>query len=277
MLYFIKQCIGLTRDLMKIPMPEQILKGEKMFRPFIRYQKNWARYFYPHEEFSFEYDAWFYLQKYMMPLIKQYASSYHVEGIKRLHLDSDKQPDFKSFQKLFYEVSNGFAIQPVNSEIDPMAYFTLISQRKFPCIQSMRSLSEVFCANEPDFWHEAIGHIAPLCFKEVQDFYLDIARYVLSAKSRAEYQSQVGIAWVLTEYGFLKQQGTPKMFGAALVGSHLSHMRYLKGLIRIESAGRNRILQAEMHSEKTPLARDNDGNLRFFFLDDLSVAHLFLN
>jgi phenylalanine-4-hydroxylase len=276
MLHFIGRLMSLTRDLINIADPEQVLNGDRMFRPFMEYQKSWMKYFYPNDTLSYEQDSWFYLQKYMLPLIKQHASSYHVRGIHHLNLDHPQKPNFKDFQKLFYNVSKGFEIQPVNKEIKPLEYFSLIRHRKFPCIEKTRSLDELFCANEPDFWHEAIGHIAPLCFPEIQEFYLQIADYMLSAKSSTQFKKHLAVSWTLTEYGFIKEKEQTKMFGAALVGSHLANMRYLKGIINVERAERASIINSQFFEEHAPLARDDKGHLRFFCLEDLNLERLFI-
>lgn len=275
MFYTMQNVFSLTRDLTTPPHPEKILQGKRLFRSFLSHQKKWMKYFYPDDDFSLMQDAWFYLQKYMMPLIKRHASSYHIKGITLLDLDSQKSPDFTAFQNKFYEISQGFQLQLVHDEIEPITYFTFIKQKKFPCIANIRSLNEVFCANEPDFWHEAIGHIAPLCFPEVQTFYMDIARYILESKTDSLYQKRLAVAWTLTEYGFLKEFGIPKMFGAALVGSHLSNMRYLSGLISIETAEKNAILQSKFHDETSSPPKKSDGTFRFFCLNQLNVDHLF--
>lgn len=274
MLYFINQLQSLTRDFIKPAKPEQILDGGKMFRPFMSYQKAWLNSVHPGATLCTKTSTWFYLQQYIMPLIRQHASSYHVEGIKSLKLDGTVQPDFKEFQDLFYHVSHGFQIQPVCKEIAPEEYFTLISQKKFPCVPLIRPHNELFCANEPDFWHEAIGHIAPLCFPEVQEFYLGIAHHILTAKTKLQRRQHLAVAWTLMEYGFIQENEQHKMFGAALVGSHLANMRYINGLIAVEPAERHAILDSGFYDEDAPLAKNHRGALRFFCLNNLHINSL---
>ncbi len=255
--------------------PQEILYGQRMFRPFIRYQKSWMKYFYPNDVFSLHENSWFYLQKYMLPLIYQHASSYHLRGIECLKLNNTEQPNFNEFQELFYKASNGFTICPVDGEIEPVTYFQLIRNKKFPCIATMRTLDEVFCANEPDFWHEAIGHIAPLCHARVQEFYQEIAEYLLAASSSKEFNHHLAVAWTLTEYGFILEKDQCKMFGAALVGSHLANMRYLKGAMALEPADRTAILHSGFFEEKKDFARNAAGLLRFFYLKNFNLRPLF--
>ncbi len=261
-------------DVIKKPNPEQILKGHDLFRPHMKCQQAWLNYFYPGHTINTQYSTWQYLQKYVMPLIKANASSYHLNGIRLLKLDEEHSPEFDAFQALFYEVSAGFEIYPVDKEIDPIEYFALIRDKKFPCIKKLRSHAELFCAHGPDFWHEAIGHLAPLCFKEIQTFYLEIADCMLSTKTKREFENRLAIAWTLTEYGFLKQQGLHKLFGAALVGSHLANMRYLKGFAVVEAAEQKAIIQSGFY-EGSPQSRDAKGRLRYFCLDDLNITRLF--
>lgn len=275
MLQFTNRLISLTWDLISNAKPEQILSGQRMFRPFLNYQKSWLTHFYPNDTLNLNKDTWFYLQKYMIPLIKKHASSYHIKGMHRLNLESSQKPTFQEFQDLFYHESKGFTLHPVNKEIEPLEYYSLILQKKFPCIDALRSHEELFCANEPDFWHEAIGHIAPLCFFEVQEFYFQIAEYMLSAKSPLQFEEHLAVAWTITEYAFIKEHDQNKMFGAALVGSHLANMRYLNGYIQVEPATRNSIINSGFYEEHSPIARNENGNLRFFYLDQLNAHPLF--
>lgn len=274
MLTVVKKLTGLTWDYFRTAAPEHVLQGTRMFRPFMSYQQSWIKHCYPGDQLDGANDSWFYLQKYMMPLIKLHASVFHLQGIDRLNLDSMQQPDFKAFQRVFAEISQGFTIEPVDQELSPMDYFTLISERRFPCIEKIRSHEELFCGNEPDFWHEAIGHIAPLCFKEVQEFYLEIADCLLSAKTKQQFHRQLTVAWTLMEYGFIKEQGQNKMFGAALVGSHLANIRYQQGIISVEPATRDSIIDSGFFDEDTPLPRTEGGQLRFFGLERLSIGQL---
>lgn len=271
MLHFTKKVLDLSWALLTPVAPEKILRGDKLFRPLTKYQHAWIKYFYPDDTINTEIDPWIYLQKYMMPLIKKHASSYHLKGIQYLALDKQEKPNFKSFQQRFFEISRGFQIEPVSHEINPFDYFSLISQKKFPCIDRLRDHDELFCANAPDFWHEAIGHIAPLCFEEVQTFYLEMADHLLASKSSSQFKQRLTVVWTLMEYGFLRENDQSKMFGAALVGSHLANMRYLHRLISIEPAERTSITDSKFDDEQLPNARDIDGKLRFFCLNDLKT------
>lgn len=279
MLHFSKQLLSLVRDSIFLPTTEQILLGDRLFRPFMRYQRHWMQRFYPHDTLSETHDSWFYLQKYVMPLIKQHASSYHIEGIKQLGLDSEIQPPFADLCSLFHEQSAGFKMESVTDEIEPLEYFALIRDGKFPCIAETREKTSLFCGNAPDFWHETIGHIAPLCSKTVQDFYLSIAEKILSANTKRQLKHHIEIAWTITEYGFLREQDRTTFFGAALVGSHLAHMRYQQHLIGIETATRDAIITSRFAAEETNISKDTQHRFRFFCLDNLTThpALLFKN
>ena len=276
MINIIYNAISLAKDLIQPATANEILHGKKLFRSSTRYQTTWLKHFYPNNLISPEKNTWHYLQQYMMPLIMKNASSYHVNGIRLLNLDVDTQPAFKLFQCQFAQISNGFTIEPVDKEIAAKEYFELIHQKRFPCIAKMREHEELFCASEPDFWHEAIGHIAPLCFKEVQEFYIAIAECILSATTMEEFHRRLAIAWTLLEYGFLKENGQDKMFGAALVGSHLANMRYEQKLIAIEPATRDAILESGFYEEDSPSPKDEHGRFRFFCLPTLSIDQLFI-
>lgn len=275
MLHHTLQIASLIRDLAFPATPNKILSGKRMFRAHINYQQAWLKHFYPDETISSSVDTWQYLQKFTMPLLQQRASSYHLDGIRKLKLDQNQRPVFDDFRELFYVQSNGFEIHPSTEEIEPREYFELISHRKFPCVQRIRSHHELFCANEPDFWHEATGHLAPLCDTRVQEFYAQCAEYILHSKDEQTFEEHMAVAWTLMEYGYIKQCGLTKMFGAALAGSHLAHMRHSQQFIAIEPAVRSAIIQSGFYLESTPVPRNHRGKFRFFCMDNLDTRALF--
>lgn len=256
----------ILRDWVAPPSVQQILTGERLFRPYLSYQKRWMKYFYPEDDFDVAKSSWYYLQKYMLPLIEESASSYHKQGLELLALKCEDKPDFSDFQKKFASVANGFTVIKARSEIPPKEYFTLILNKQFPCVVSMRPVSGVFCTNAPDFWHEAMGHLTALCANEIQEIYQEYAAFVLSAKSNHEFNQRMAVAWTLMEYGFIKEAGQTKMFGAALVGSHLAHMRYRANLISIESCSQEAIIESRFYNESGVFAKTPEGKFRFFTL-----------
>jgi phenylalanine-4-hydroxylase len=275
MYHMLNQLVKITRDLIVIPSAEEMLTGHRMLRPFLKHQNTWIRYFHPDVLIEDGQDTWALLQQFVMPLIKLCGSSYHLQGIQQLGLDAPQMPEFVKFKSAFRSISRGFDLVSVDGEIDAKTYFEFIRNRQFPCVNRLRPIEEVFCGNAPDFWHEAIGHIAPLCCQEVQEFYLRIADYMLSAKSQSEFNAHLAVSWTLTEYAFISENGENRMFGAALIGSHLAHMRYLRGLLSIEPAVRSNIIDSGFYQENLPAPRDEQGRLRFFKLDHLNVDTLF--
>ena len=83
------------------------------------YQNAWLAHFYPknNEIIHLDHDPWFYLHQYMLPLIMQHASHYHIEGIFKLKLNLAEKPDFAEFKNNFAEEANGFTIEMVDEEI----------------------------------------------------------------------------------------------------------------------------------------------------------------
>ncbi|KTD03796.1 phenylalanine-4-hydroxylase [Legionella geestiana] len=272
--FVIRQGMRLLSEALSPPAPHEILQGERLFRPFLRQQRAWMRHFYPGDTLEKHRPSWQYLQKYLSPLIQASGSRWHCEGIMRLGLHSQDAPDFSEFARRFHGESNGFSIHPVKGEIEPVTYFSLIAQKKFPCIPEMRHNDSLFCGSEPDFWHEAIGHLAPLCFPEVQDFYLSVADKILSSSGTPRYERNLAIAWTLSEYGFLREGDSPKMFGAALVSSHLAHMRYLHNYLCVEPASAKVILESGFYEADRAIARDEAGRQRFFCMDTLNIDAL---
>jgi phenylalanine-4-hydroxylase len=244
-------------------------------RPRLSHQKAWANAFAPELEYDFSEKPWKLLQQFTLPLFHRYASAAHREGARVLGLDVEKEPDFAKFSARVEEVT-GWTVVETRGEMLPPDYFAALAERKFPCIPKLRNVNEVLCGKDPDFWHEAIGHLAPLVSPEVSRFYQNcgalhaevLRRF--GAKRAAELN---GFFWLILEYGFIREGAETKAFGAAIAGSFVALTKWRSGAWAIRSFDIEAILNAGIAYLGAVPKRDERG--RVIFYEIYSLAETF--
>jgi phenylalanine-4-hydroxylase len=237
--------------------------------PRLRNQKMWARHLSPSLEFSFEKSSWQILHEFTLPLVRELASSAHREGITRLGLNTGQQPEFTGFRRVV-ESETGWKIVPASDEWNARDFFALLAQRSFPCVASLRPTTEVFAGSKPDFWHEAVGHLAPLVNREISDFYCwcgETVTHLYQNNQFATARRLEQVLWALLEYGFIKEAGQVRTFGAALSGSFMALQRWRRGYVEArEDWTCEGILNSRLYEEGANLVRNEQGQLSLFLL-----------
>lgn len=264
---------GLFSDCFERYLTKQHLRGRLVLRPGLKFQKVWAGQLSPELRFEDNIGSWRLLQRFVLPLIFEHGSHYHCLGIQSLGLDRDEPPEFNDFCSLVYE-AYGWSITLSEGELSAQDFFELLSRKKIPCVRQLRPIAEVFAASKPDFWHEAIGHIAVLGNSEASDFY-QWCGSLISGLYREGYEQiakdTAGILWVLMEYGLIIEGNETKSFGAALTGSYMGLQRFRGGYIFPESNWTcEAILQSRLHIDGATLPRNRGQEIILYAMTDLA-------
>jgi phenylalanine-4-hydroxylase len=151
-------------------------------------------------------------------------------------------------------------------------YFESLAHRRFPCIPELRKPNQVLGGAEPDFWHEAVGHLAPLVCPEVSRFYQacgSLHGEVLARFGTERAAELNGFFWLLLEYGFIREGGKTKAFGAAIVGSFVALTKWIQGAWTIRPFDIRVVLDAGIAYLGAPPKRDETGRVIFYEMDSL--------
>ncbi len=164
-----------------------------------------------------EHARWQLLIERQLPLLEDYAAPAYLTALERLQLPRDYIPQCKEISGRLQDAT-GWSIVPVPALIDYSSFFSLLARRQFPAASFIRSQQEMDYLQEPDIFHEILGH-APLLLDE------SYARFVQAygeAGCRASRQERVWLArlfWFTVEFGLLRTQNSLRAFGAGIVSS----------------------------------------------------------
>ncbi|MGE0527637.1 MAG: hypothetical protein AB7G93_07515 [Bdellovibrionales bacterium] len=178
-------------------------------------------------------ETWRRLYDYLWPRLEVHASRIHCCGIARLGYNPTRIPEFSAFVERV-KVETGWTVVEAGGELDPLEFFRLLANKKFPVVRSMRPENQLYGGIDPDFWHEAFGHIPHLTDPGFSDLYhwFGCAAVQAGERNTKRVDDLSKLYWSIVEYGFLRERRDTKLFGAALIASPLAVERFLAGRVR---------------------------------------------
>lgn len=266
------------RRFIAVPDEEEIatqLESRRVVRPRLSHQRAWAVRFRPDAPFLPERGAWRLLQNFTLPLTRVHATEAHRRGIDALGLSGAAPPTFTEYRNGVL-LRTGWQVLEARGELSAESYFSLLAAKKFPCIARLRPVSEVLCGSRPDFWHESVGHIAALVDPEVSRFYQRCAELhvrLVAAERYDRARELEKLLWVVFEYGFLKEAGEDRAFGAAVAGSFVALTKWRLGRWVLRPFDVEKVLASGLFEENREPARDPEGRLIFYRMDSLERTY----
>jgi phenylalanine-4-hydroxylase len=131
---------------------------------------------------------------------------------------SDQIPRFDDINaKLF--PATGWQVVAVPGLIPELAFFTLLSERKFPVTDWIRTPAEFDYIVEPDVFHDLFGHV-PLLFNPVfADHMQAYGAGGLKAHGLNACEQLSRLYWYTIEFGLIQQANGLRAYGAGILSS----------------------------------------------------------
>jgi phenylalanine-4-hydroxylase len=131
---------------------------------------------------------------------------------------SDQIPRFDDINaKLF--PATGWQVVAVPGLIPELAFFTLLSERKFPVTDWIRTPEEFDYIVEPDVFHDLFGHV-PLLFNPVfADHMQAYGAGGLKAHGLDACEQLSRLYWYTIEFGLMQQTDGLRAYGAGILSS----------------------------------------------------------
>lgn len=149
-------------------------------------------------------------------------SKYWINGFSKLGLNNEKVPTVPYLNSISKGYTGWEFIQTNEEFADPIKWNEEIVAGKMSISNFVRTPDKLFYCDQPDKWHDIIGHIPLLMQREYSDMYRAIAKLYIDAYRIGgnEKRLQVGnINWFITEVGIIQENNKLKAFGATLYSS----------------------------------------------------------
>ena len=161
---------------------------------------------------------WRILANRQLPHLRDHENEHYMAQIDQLDYFHGVIPDKKKISSILKEAT-GWEVEAVTGMVKFESFFEMLASKTFPVAQTLRSMSQLDFAEEPDMFHDYIGHVPMLCIKGFTDFTEFIGKLGTSMGSKYHWLVSK-IYWFTVEYGLIRDKdGSIKAFGAGLMSS----------------------------------------------------------
>jgi len=150
-------------------------------------------------------------------------STLWISGFSKLGINNDKRPTAEDLTKAIRPYTGYTFIQTDENEIlEQIDWYRMIANYEMPLTSFVRTPEELSYCDEPDIWHDIMGHIPFLAEKEYSHMYQDLAHSYIAAyeNQRNDLLPQLDfIGGMLIELGLIRESSGLKAFGATFYSS----------------------------------------------------------
>jgi phenylalanine-4-hydroxylase len=150
-------------------------------------------------------------------------STLWISGFSKLGIDNSKRPLAEDLTKAIQPYEPYTFIQTSeNIILEQIDWYTHIANFEMPLTSFVRTPKELDYCDEPDIWHDIMGHIPFLAEKSYSEMYQLLAKTYIKAfqSKRADLLKELDfIGGMLIELGLIKEVSGVKAFGATFYSS----------------------------------------------------------
>jgi phenylalanine-4-hydroxylase len=150
-------------------------------------------------------------------------STLWISGLCKLGMDQSKRPLVEDLNNAIKPYTGyTFAQTSQNLILEQIDWYKMIANYEMPMTNFVRTPEELGYCDEPDIWHDIMGHIPFLAEKEYSDMYQLLANTYISAfeSNRLDLLKELDfIGGMLIELGLIEEKSGLKAFGSTFYSS----------------------------------------------------------
>lgn len=166
---------------------------------------------------SAENSVWHDLIKRQETILRGRACDEYLQGLAILDLPHDRVPQLKEVSASLKEAT-GFEVASVPAVIPPDEFFSILADRRFPAATFIRTREDFDYIKEPDVFHEIFGHCPMLTNTSFADYVEEYGKLALKLGRQYMWSLQ-RLFWFTVEFGLIKTDDGPRIYGAGLASS----------------------------------------------------------
>jgi phenylalanine-4-hydroxylase len=145
------------------------------------------------------------------------ACDAYLDGLKTLNFTKKIIPQLPEVNRVLMDLT-GWETAPVAALISAREFFELLAIRKFPAATFIRTEQELDYVQEPDIFHELVGHCPMLTNPIYADFIQDYAKCVLDFPEN-DWPLLQRLFWFTVEFGLIQTQAGLRIYGGGILSS----------------------------------------------------------
>lgn len=165
-----------------------------------------------------QHKLWAALFKHQQPNVEKFASQMFLAGLEKIELSKDHIPTLAELSAKITPATGWKVLRTKTRYIDSNPWYQHFLRREFVVTNFLRSWDEFEFTHEPDMFHDIFGHLPFHMLPE----YTQLIEMFAPVFLRANKQQQEDIkrlAWFSYEFGLIRENGQPKIFGTGLLSS----------------------------------------------------------
>jgi phenylalanine-4-hydroxylase len=165
-----------------------------------------------------EHAVWRTLYERQATLLPGRACDEYLAGMRALPIGADAIPDFRRLSDVL-TTRTGWQVVAVPGLVPPEVFFDHLANRRFPAGQFIRSADQLDYIEEPDVFHDVLGHVPMLMHPVLADYLQAYGKGGLRAQRLGALEQLSRVYWFTVEFGLVAQHEGLRIYGAGIVSS----------------------------------------------------------
>lgn len=166
-----------------------------------------------------EHEAWKLLYERQIEILKPRACPEYLQALDTLGFTSDKIPNFDEINERLRAIT-GWEVVATAGLIKSKPFFDMLTDRKFPSGNFIRSKDQLDYLEEPDIFHDLFGHIPLLTNQAYADYMHEYGKGGARALQYKTTKNLARLNWWTIEFGLIQKEDGLKLYGAGLCSSY---------------------------------------------------------
>ena len=163
--------------------------------------------------------VWQALYQRQIEQIQLYASKAYISGMAHCGFVANKIPLITDVNARLLAIT-GWQIEIVAGLIDNKSFFELLGQKRFPASTWLRKMEALDYLEEPDMFHDVLGHVPLLANTNFCSFLEKLAVIALQHIEDDDTIEAISrLYWYTVEFGLIQEGNTLKIYGAGILSS----------------------------------------------------------
>jgi len=164
------------------------------------------------------HEVWSILYRRRMDTLTENGARLFLDGAKAIGLNEHEVPNLTEVNERL-EARTGWNAVPVTGFIPAHEFFTCLEHRRFPTTVIVRPMEKLDYLQEPDIFHDVFGHVPLHADAVFADFLQKFGAVAARARTEEETTWMARLFWFTVEFGLIRDNGEPKVYGSGLISS----------------------------------------------------------
>lgn len=166
-----------------------------------------------------DHQTWRHFIERQSKIVSEIACKEFLDGLSIINFSTDKIPHHTEISTQLRDMT-GWSLIPVEGLVSTTDFFNLLTNKKFPVTQKIRTIEELdfYSSPDPDIIHEYFGHCPLLTNQSYADFMQQFGRFSIQQTC----ENQIFLArlyWFTIEFGLINTPEGQRIYGAGILPS----------------------------------------------------------